>query len=373
MKTRMYALSATVVVALAATIAFGQWSVPLALAPNDQKSDKDLSVDFNNAKASEVMDWMRKSGVNFVVETSDIPKDKTFSIHLKGQSKEQVVEAIASVMGLNASKKGDIYTLTPGRGSWQVFSGKDFESPEKVGEWAKKFGKSFELFGPEMGKKIGEGWNGFGPETEKEFEKLGQIWKESPDGKMQWKGIGPKDSPGFMWIGPDGKTQWKELPKDGKSHFEWIGPDGKVKSMDEKEFNKWMEYHMKDLPKFDKDMPEFQGRFQEFKSMEPKIKEEIERALEQKGLADGQKMKALEKLKDLKLPDMAKIKVGLGDIGKLMDSLTPAQMEKMRAQGHLNKSDLTPGQQKMLGDWGKDSKFEITFEKDGKKVTIKGD
>lgn len=438
MKTRAYAVTGSVVAALAATLAFGQWSIPLALAPDAQSQSKAFKVDFKNAKAGDILEWLRKQGVNFVVDTSAIPKNKTYTVHIEGKSKEQALEAIAAAMGLRASKKGDIYTLTPGF-VWSD-SGITEWSPESAEKW-KAFGDQYKTWGPEFGKKFGESWKGLTPETEKELEELGKKWKLGPEGTFEWKQVMPDGKSDFMWIGPDGKSKsldskefeemmkghLKDMPKfefkglkDGDQEFKWVGPDGKVKDIDKKEFEKLMKEHLKDMPKFEfkglkdgehqfkwmgpdgklkeldhreleklmkehmkdmpkfefKDMPEWREHLKDLEKLNPEIERKMAEAMKSKGLADGEWAKSLEKLKelkDMKLPDMSKMKEGIADLGKLMGSLTPAQMEKMKAQGYLKMGDLSPDQRKMLGDWSKESKFEITFEKDGRRVTIKGD
>ncbi|MHB8637862.1 MAG: hypothetical protein ACYC96_15470, partial [Fimbriimonadaceae bacterium] len=57
------------------------------------------------------------------------------------------------------------------------------------------------------------------------------------------------------------------------------------------------------------------------------------------------------------------------DLDGLMGSLTPSQRERMKQQGYLTPSDLTPGQRKMLGNVG--GKFEIKVKSDKGEMTIK--
>lgn len=399
MNTRGYAISGTVVAALAATVAFGQWSVPMALSTGKDTQSKSLSVDFKSAKASQILDWMRKSGINFVVETTDVPSDKTYSVHIEGKSKEQVVEAIASALGLNATKKGDIYNLTSDfKWSGEAFPG--WSQGDRT-EW-KDLGEKFKVLGPQLGKEFGDSWKDMDPKKMEEFQKSMKEWSDKM-GDFKWEMPDGKDGSKFMWSGPDGKLKeldkqefekvWKDHMKDfpklefknlpnAEFKYKMMGPDGKLKELDQKQFEKYWKDHMKDMPRIElkempefnfKELPELKEHMMKLKELQPQIKGEIEKAMKERKSGLLEKERAMKELKDMKLPDVSKIKSGLGDIDKLMDSLTESQMERMKSQGHLKPSDLTPEQRKMLGDFKSDSNFVITFEKDGKRVTIKGE
>ncbi len=100
----------------------------------------------------------------------------------------------------------------------------------------------------------------------------------------------------------------------------------------------------------------------------PQLKFDLEKL---KGLKDIPKfdfkeLPSLKNLKEFKLNE-------IGDLDRLIDSLSSKQWEIMKSKGFLSKSDLTPEQLKMLPIIEKNSKFQITIDKDGRKVTFKGE
>lgn len=72
-----------------------------------------VSLDKSGLSAQQLMDWMKSSGMNFVLESGHLPKDKTYSVHLNNVSPDSAIEAVATALGMAWTKKGDVYVLKP--------------------------------------------------------------------------------------------------------------------------------------------------------------------------------------------------------------------------------------------------------------------
>ncbi|MBL8066788.1 MAG: hypothetical protein JNM34_13220 [Chthonomonadaceae bacterium] len=57
---------------------------------------------------------------------------------------------------------------------------------------------------------------------------------------------------------------------------------------------------------------------------------------------------------------------------KLFASVSDRQWELMKSQGYLKLSDLTKEQREMLGNPQGDDEFNMTIERNGKKLVIRG-
>ena len=132
-----------------------------------------------------------------------------------------------------------------------------------------------------------------------------------------------------------------------------------------------------DMGKFQMDMENFA------KEMEKDAKSGRMKAfrLEMDGPGKFKMLKDMEidrekKVKILKAPAAPKppveAKVQADNVDKFLASLTPAQLEKHKANGYLVFSDLTPEQVKMLGvEVPEGASMEMVFVKDGNKFVIK--
>jgi len=301
MKGKALTVTGFIAAALAATVATANLIPPKVFTPLEIDQDKNVSMDFKNADAQDVFDWLKKSGVNYVVETGSIPKGKKLTVNIKGRKIGEAVEAIAEALGMGVTKKGETYVLHPGSG-WAAYT---------LGD-----GKAFSV--PQLGKDGAKGWQISPRDLSQDWEKWSKEFKDS----------------------------FKDLPKTEWDEKEW------------EKFSKELKDSLKDIPQW-KEMPDG-GKFT-LKNVPP-MKWQF------KGL-DGKEFKGLKEwkeLKDLHLPEMH-----FGDLGKLVESLTPEQLEKNKSKGYLTIDDLTAEQRKMLGSFDGDGDFTVKFEKDGKSVTIK--
>jgi hypothetical protein len=152
-------------------------------------------------------------------------------------------------------------------------------------------------------------------------------------------------------------------------------PDGK----DEGEMKKWSEEFSKNIEKnFGAD---FQKRMREFeKKMEKDFGPEFQKRYDSNvytiprfdpkapstpSVSITPRLAPRSRLLALNSPGG----VHLTDPTSLLNSLTPAQQEKMKKQGYLTLEDLNADQKKLIGN--PTGTFEISVSVDGKSLTIK--
>jgi hypothetical protein len=305
-----------------------QYAIPAAeevsilesLPSSDSESQikQSVSVRFTNAKAKEVFGWLQKKNVNFVVDDSQLPANKTITLNLQNQTMEDVLEAIGSALGGRFEKRKGIYVYQPGEGRMLLTPLKALDSTRMVlprmrietlpsremsPAEKRKFDASMKKFEAEM-KQFGEKMEkSFGPEFEKQFNSKEMELKLNKA------------------FGPDFEKRMEEF---GKS-FEGMG--------------KQFELHFKDFDKdFEKDFKDFDIDLKELK----------------------------------KLGETVEVTVKGKDVDELLKSMTPEQKKLQEERGYLLLKDLTASQRKHFPGEMK-GKFEISIVKDGQKLTIKGE
>ena len=99
-------------------------------------------------------------------------------------------------------------------------------------------------------------------------------------------------------------------------------------------------------------------------------REKFEKMMKEQFGENGSFKKRMEKMQgELKI-HMKDLELKLANLRKFMDSLTDEQKALAKKQGHLNWSDLTKEQQKLLGEFGK-SAGTIRFHIDDEAIEIK--
>jgi len=297
----------------------------------------------------EIIEELKKNGHEFVIETTDIPKDRTYEVNLKDLKSPTALAALARAMNLDLVREGDVLVMR----SLQQMD-EDLAKFREQGVFIDSDGvaKTFRSLSPEEKRKLEKAMKEV-QEAMKDFDKEGVL---------------------------------KELQsmKDGIPH-----------EMLEKAHREIAEA-----------MEKSHGAHAE--AME-RAHEEVSRAMERlnetglwdemaelKGLVKLQ-MKAdeLAKLKDLKFEfdeeTLAKLRnfgegsftfqsdgdgfnfsMNTNQMGELTKSLSKSQMEKHKKQGYLLFSDLTDAQRKML-DLPKSSKstMVITMKHEDQEITLR--
>lgn len=283
--------------------------------------------------AGEMINYLKERGAPFILETTDLPKDRKFEVNLKGASQEEAIKAIAEALNLKVTQEGKAFVL---------------ENP------AQDFNFDFKTFG-ENGPMFmfkGEGFDKFGESMGELFDDP-KLWKEL-EGKQE------KD-----WT-PEQRAKFEAKMKEFEKRMEEFGKNFKFE-FDEtqmKAFGERMEKFGKDFEfKFNEgDLKEWEEHAKAFK-MDAKDAEELAKKL-------SEQAKKYEKLR-FSEKDFG---VRITDVKKLIDSISDAQWKKMKEQGHLKISDLTPAQKEMLGGLkGSHKDLNITISSDDKTLKIQGE
>lgn len=385
-------LSGLVVATGLTAAAFPFWGLvfPEETAPaGGANAQEKISKSFKNAKASEVFDWLKSLGLNFVIDSKDIA-DRRVTLSVEGADKVKVLESVADALGFSWTKKDGIHVFkkaSPFSGAWgegsqspRVFrwggdemsekdraefekSMKEFQGefgdgflkvfPKNFNKMSDKekaeFEKEMKTWGEEFGKKMGDSFRKFEGKIFENGKARDMTDKERAEFEKSFRVFG--DGEGFHFFKDLEKLSDEErakLEKDGIRTFRFFGDGKELKPMDEKEWKKLQQ----ELKEKGIDMD---GDFKTF-------------------LKDGGPMFEYKKIPngDYGAEWKSGIKIETGNYRKLIESLTPAQNELMAKRGHLKISDLTPNQIKMMG--GKpEGKFEISINMDGRKLTIKGE
>lgn len=131
-----FPIMATGALALAATLALAQVSgiplspdaekdktekVAVAETENNQNKTEDTEIsvakeqsqriELDNVTAKELIDELKKRGFNFIIDTTDIPKDKKFSIHMDGATDKQILTAVARAFDLGVMDNDGVITF----------------------------------------------------------------------------------------------------------------------------------------------------------------------------------------------------------------------------------------------------------------------
>lgn len=386
-----------------------------SLAP--QSSEK-ITVQFRDTKPAEVLSWLEKHGVNFVISASEISDSTRVTLNVQDQPIDDVVNAIARALGghwekengIRVFQKGNAMYFNSGNGLTEFAPFSKFAPMDgkamKDGDWDKAFGKDFQKnFGPEFQKKMEarskDFEKKFGPEFQKqmesnnkdfqknfgpEFQKKMELFSKDLSGQFtpemmeKLRGEGNDvhvyrfDKGGILKLQKDGKLSKEDVEKIRKQSAEARDQAAKIRIEIQKQF--------KDGNKFEV-FGDKNDKFQFFSDKDGKVRvfgdkdgKFFDRKMfgEMKGGASVFAMPGGDKFfKDMKgfqghtfgLP-------GNLDIKSFLDGLTSDQQDMQKKRGYIRYSDLTPGQKKLLGDQP-DGKFEITFKVNGDQITIRND
>jgi len=316
-------IAGTIIIGSAIGIAVAQVkSVADANAPEMELVAQEMT-------AGEMINYLKEQGAPFIIETTDIPKDRKFEVHLKGASPEDSIKAVAEALNLNVKKKGNTFVM---------------EDPKRDTDF------NFEFMHPGQDHPMfmfkGEGFEGFG-------ESMGKLF----DDPEFWKELEGKDEKDWT---PEQKAKFEAKMKEFEKRMESFGEnfkfefdEGKMKAFTEKMEKMGKDFEFKFDEKHLKEMEEHAKAFKfDSKKMEERMKEMEERI---KKDTDG-------------------LRVRIMDTEKLLDSITDAQWKLMKERGHLKISDLTPAQKEMLGGLkGDHGDLNISITSKGKTLKIQGD
>ncbi|MDI9636840.1 hypothetical protein QM565_13875 [Geitlerinema splendidum] len=285
--------------------------------------------------AQQMLDWLKKSGYKFVLETTEIPKDKTFIINLDGAKPEDAIPAIARALNLNWSKRGDVYVLSR---SADIFNWST--NPEIAGKHHFKFGDDGSGFSLHLDGALAE-----------LHESLKNLKGLEFNGK-KWDDLTDEEKAKFKADMEKMRDEIQKSFRDMKFDFDMDFPKIHLHGLSDKEKAE-IEKEMKTLRE------ELKRDFGKDGKVRIEIDEEIRKAMED----------ARSEIKDA----TAKIKIQTENVGKLIRSLTPAQKKLMQERGYLKPSDLTPEQKKMVDGLDYKGTYNISLKTDDGEIRIKSD
>ncbi len=324
------ALAGTIVIGGALSVAIAQnKAVADAFGPSPKPGVQEMT-------AGQMLNYMKEQGTKYIVETTDIPKNKKYEVNLTSTNPDDVAKAIAIALDLQAEKEGNVWIFKNQDFSHGFHFGPDdfnFEMPD-MPEFD---GKAF-MFDKDMMKEFkgfeGKEWEQMSPEERAKFEKaMDEFGKQLGD-------------------------------KLGKMKIELKGLDGKEFKFDSDAFKK---FHGKDWEKMS---PEEKAQFE--KEMSEMKKHLKEMKVEINGMNSEEFKKDMERMKeDIKAGVKDGMKVHIENTDKLLKSISGDQWKLMETQGHLKLSDLTPAQRELLGNPKGEGDFNISISRDGKKLVIR--
>ncbi|RYG27157.1 hypothetical protein EON82_00425 [bacterium] len=307
--------------------------------------DKRVSVNFNNASLKDVVNFLRKEKIDFVIDPDQF-KDRRLTVSLSDVSTSTALSAIANALDAHWERVGDVRVLKRGGGfgpGADTFfrSAPGFATPAFPRTPDVKF---FE--GPKMDKKAFE-------EMQKAMEK---AQKEMKFEFKDFKGLDKAQQEEVRKALEGARKDMDKARKDmERSRIEFRNFDGaRVYGLDKKQ-----------LEELRANGKAFDGA--RVYGLDKKTLEELRangRPLA--GRVYGLDKKQLDELR----AKTRSLTIDGTNIGDVIKSLTPAQKEIQKKQGYLKSSDLTPEQCRILGITGEGS-FDITIVRDGETIKIK--
>lgn len=277
-------------------------------------SIRSVSANFRNAPISDVLSWLKKQGVSYVMDEG-IVRNKRISLNIENQPVSSVMDAIAAAMDGHWTRRGSIYVYRPGAGPFQ---GMTFATPD--------------VFVAPKGNLDMKGL--------KDLRIDPKVFAMPDKGAMkEFKNFMPMPAQPFAWKGIDDKELAERISKEVQDALK----DSKVND------------------------PAFWERFG--KELQESIQKNLEKHPEMmRGFVTPGDLKDLKELRIYANGDGATVRAL--DADKFMASVTPAQKELMKSQGYLKPSDLTPAQREML-DLHEGTNISLSFEVNGEKIVIK--
>jgi hypothetical protein len=336
-----------------------------------------VTAQFRNAKASEVLEWMEKRGVNFVVNDDDIKPEAKVTLSVTDVPLEAVLDSLAAALGGHWERRDKMRIFHKGPGFFSIQGQPAF---------------------PSSGSFPAQGTFGATPKAPMNFA-VPPIPPTAFDGKAF-------DGKAFD---KDFAKRMKEMAAKMEKDF---GP----------EFQKKMEQHMKEFKAYtleDGKLRELQGKEREEALKNAKGQREEALKMSEQQRAEARKMAEKARVDGRKVAEEARkmaaearkmaekaraegqraytlspngnvyrlapstrdgrrsfitpsFPVNGMDMGKFLKSLSSNQKDTQEKRGFIRYDDLTREQKHLLGV-RPDGKFEIRLKVNQDEVVIKGD
>lgn len=356
--------------------------------------DKVYTKTFKATSAEKVLDWMRREGIK--LELDDLPSlDRELTLVFEGADEQGVVNTFAKTMGLQAVKRGDVYSLMRGADTAPTDDDMDddeFDVPEPV--IASEFDLMQDTDGDDLVSDIVSALKESGV-SQSVIEKVKARLEErlSHKNKFFFKGPGRwsekvvvPDMKGFKFEMPDMKEFKVPMPnpEEMKLNLEPGHQQGVMQALERARIA--IERAMQELHgtrgtfmspegrqfhfEFDKEAMK-----QHTEEMQKHLKEQDRHRIEMKELekqfGEGGKFKfEMDKMHKELGENMKVLKIKMENLKKFVKSLTPEQKKLADKQGYLRPEDLTKEQRELLDIVDKKD-VDMNFNLDGDSIRIK--
>lgn len=333
-------------------------------APQAPSLEKRVTASLSDATMDEVLQWLRKTGVNFVIDKGDASAHSKLNINVVDKPLKDVMDAIASAVGGKWQKHGDVYSLHTHGDALAPLPFGDFdmglvpEIKERLGdlkfEISPEMRERLEAMIPDIEEQLQELEKSFGPELRGLAPKIRGMMP-GPDGMMRFRmpssqqreellnSVTPKQK---ELMKSRGHLVTEDLTPRQREILESLGRmTGRLSlQQDGREFT-------------------FQGPMGERGGMAapapPRARGLAPRAPMPPEIAEP----AMPRMDAVPMPD------GPHWDG-LISSLTAEQNDLLKTQGYLYADQLTPDQRGLLA-LPHDASYTITIVKGDKSITIK--
>lgn len=349
-----------------------QQPVYATLAPAQNQGAK-ITAQFRNSKASEVLEWMEKRGVNFIVNDGDVKQDASVTLSVTDVPLESVLDALASALGGHWERRDKIRVFHKGQAP--AFSGyfspsttvravpsppmsmevpaKSFNLNGRTFE-TKAFDKDFEKRMKEMGAEMEKK---FGPEFQKKFQesmKDVQVFTLEDDAKLRSL-QGKEREEALKRSEVDRKIAMKEVEKVRKEAM-------KMADEARKEAIEARKEALKDSER---------ARVEGLRAREEGQRIRVE-ALKSREL-NGTLFRVAPSTRDGRRTFITpSFPVDGMDMGKFLKSLTSSQKDTQEKRGFIRYNDLSREQKHLLGV-RPEGKFEIRLKVNQQEVVVRGE
>jgi hypothetical protein len=338
-------------------------------APAQHQGNK-VTAQFRNSKASEVLEWMEKRGVSFVVNDGDIKPDAKVTLSVTDVPLESVLDALAAALGGHWERRDKIRVFHKGQGFATVYGNTNLNSLHRLAPgtamtmevpaqgFMKFEGKAFDKdFEKRMKEMSAEMEKKFGPEFQKKFhENMKDFQAFSHQDGAKFRALQGKELEEALKMSEgDRKAAMKEAEQARKEAMKMAEEARKMAGEARKEAMKDAERARAEAQK---------ARVEALKS-----REISGRAF----TTDTRVYRVAPGIRDGRRTFITpSFPVDGMDMGKFLKSLSSSQKDTQEKRGFIRYNDLTREQKHLLGV-RPSGKFEIRLKVNQDEVVVRGE
>lgn len=353
----------------------GQTTNVYGVAATEKQGNK-ITAQFRNSKASEVLDWIEKRGVNFIVNDGDIKQDATVTLSVTDVPIEVVLDSLAAALGGHWERRDKIRVfhkgqapVYPGFFGGQGATAHTFPTPpmppmsmEVPAQAFKLNGKAFDAkafdkdFEKRMKDMASEMEKKFGPEFQKKLEEsMKDVKVYTFEDGAQFRALQGKEREEVMKrVEIDRKAALKDAEKMRKEAM-------KMAEEARKEAGQARKEALRDAER---------ARAEGARVREEGARVRIE-ALKSRDI-NGTLFRVAPAREGRRTFITPSFPVDGMDMGKFLKSLTSSQKDTQEKRGFIRYNDLSREQKHLLGV-RPDGKFEIRLKVNQDEVVVRGE